>query len=133
MRVLSPLLIASIALTLAACSPAPDAPAVPDAPVADAPADAAPRTPQTGTAASPRIMHYDCEGTPVDASFDGRGQVSVAVDGTVHVLRTEDGAEDAKYVDDAGHELWIRGEHNALLMRPDHPDRTCTGNEATPA
>lgn len=132
MRVLSPLLIASLGLSLAACSPSQDTAAAPDTPAAGEPADPAPEPSGTSTASSPRIMHYDCEGTPLDASFDGLGQVSIAVDGSTFVLRTEDGAQGTQYTDEAGHELWIRGEYNALLMRPDHPDRTCTGNEAAP-
>lgn len=135
MRVLSPLLVASIGLSLAACSPAPAddtsaAPAPPDAEAMTGPASAAP---STNAASPPRIMHYDCEGTPVDASFDGRGQVSVAIDGETFLLRTEDGAEGERFVDEAGHVLWMRAAGNVLLMRPGRPDRICTGNEAMPA
>lgn len=134
MRVLCPVLTASLVIALAACSPSPDAPIAPD--TADAPDAADTPGPASGmssggTASAPRIVHYDCEGTPVDASFDGHGQVSVAVEGSNVVLRTEDGAQGSKYIDDSGHVLWIRGAHT-LLTRPDRPDRICTGNEVSP-
>lgn len=133
MRVLSPLLIATFGLSLAACSPSQEMPAAPDTPAADTAVETDAEPSRSASTSTPRIMHYDCEGTPVDASFDGAGQVSIAVDGANFVLRSEDGPAGMKYVDDAGHELWLRGAHNALLMRPDHPDRTCTGNEAAPS
>lgn len=133
MRVLCPVLTASLVIALAGCSPSPDDAIAPDN------ADATDAADISGTAsgmvagdtpAAPRIVHYECEGTPVDASFDGLGQVSVAVDGANFVLRTEDGAQGSKYIDEDAHVLWIRGEHT-LLTRPDRPDRICTGNEAS--
>ena len=133
MRVLCPVLTASLFLVLAGCSPSQDDAAAAD--TADAgsttPPASAPPPPETGP--SPRIMHYDCEGTLVDASFDGQGQVSIAVDGSTFLLRTEDGAQGTKYVDEAGNQLWTRSQDSALLMRPGHPERTCAGNEAAPA
>lgn len=136
MRWFTPVFTVAIGLSLAACSPA-DAPPADDAatPPTTGSTDATPpdpETPSTDAAPLPQVVHYDCEGTPVDASFDGRGQVSVAVDGAQYVLRTEDGASGTKYVDDGGIVLWTRGGHDALLTRPDHPDRTCTGAPAAP-
>lgn len=129
MRWYTPVFTVAIGLSLAACSPAEAPPA--DAAVPPPTGDAEATPPDD--AASPQVMHYDCEGTPVDATFDGHGQVSVAVDGAVHVLRTDAAASDAKYIDDAGMVLWTRGGHDALLKRPDHPDRTCSGAPAIPA
>jgi len=135
MRWFTPVFTVAIGLSLAACSPAeaPPADAVPPPSTGttdETPPD--PETPSTDAAPLPQVMHYDCEGTPVDATFDGRGQVSVAVDGATYVLRTEEAASGTKYVDEAGVVLWTRGEHDALLTRPDHPDRICTGAPATP-
>lgn len=137
MRWFTPVFTAAIGLSLAACSPA-DAPSVDDAatPSPTGSTDetpSAPETPDADAAPLPQVMHYDCEGTPVDATFDGRGQVSVAVDGAIHVLRTEEeAASGTKYVGEAGVVLWTRGANGALLTRPDHPDRTCTGDAASP-
>ena len=130
MRWFAPGFTVAIGLSLAACSPA-EAPTVdnPETPPATETVDAT--TPDSGSPA-PQVVHYDCEGTPVDATFDGHGQVSVAVDGAHHVLRTEDGPTGTKYMDEAGIVLWTRGGHDALLTRPDHPDRTCTGAPAAP-
>ena len=136
MRWFTPVFTAAIALSLAACSPAeapPDDTVTP--PNATGSTDEAPPDPEssgTDGAAAPQVMHYDCEGSPVDASFDGHGQVSVAVDGATMVLRTEEAASGAKYTDEAGNVLWTRGATDAILTRPGHPDRTCTGNPATP-
>ncbi len=136
MRWFTPVFTVAIGLSLAACSPA-EAPPADDAPAPPAAGntqDTPPNSeiPSADTAPQLQVVHYDCEGTPVDASFDGLGQVSVAVDGANHVLRTEDGASGTKYVDGAGIVLWTRGGHDALLTRPDHPDRTCTGAPAAP-
>jgi len=136
MRWFTPVLTVAIGLSLAACSPAeapPDETVAPPNPAGstdETPPD--PETPSTDASPLPQVMHYDCEGTPVDASFDGHGQVSVAVEGSTLVLRTEPAASGAKYVDEAGNVLWTRGESDALLTRPDHPDRICTGTPASP-
>ncbi|WP_052772823.1 MliC family protein [Luteimonas sp. FCS-9] len=139
MRHAPPLLIAALGLALAACSPA-QAPAdetVPP-PAADAPAGATmppdPETPTPDAAPIARVVHYDCEGTPVDATFDGRGQASVAIDGANVVLRTESdpAMQGARYADDQGNVLWTRGANDAILLRTDHPDRVCTGTPGTP-
>ncbi|WP_165971115.1 MliC family protein [Luteimonas terrae] len=134
MRWFTPVLATAIALSLAACSPAqapPDDTVAPPAGGSTAETPPDPETPSTDAAPQPQVMHYDCEGTPVDASFDGHGQVSVAVDGTTMVLRSDEAASGAKYTDEAGNVLWTRGVNDALLTRPDHPDRTCTGNPAS--
>ncbi|MDR6991015.1 MliC family protein [Luteimonas sp. 3794] len=130
MRWFTPVLTVAIGLTLAACSPA-EAPTVDDPATPPATESTEPAPPDPA-APAPQVIHYDCEGTPVDATFDGHGQVSVAVDGANHVLRTEDGPSGTKYVDDAGVVLWKRGEHDALLTRPDRPDRICSGAPAAP-
>ncbi|MET0327769.1 MAG: MliC family protein [Luteimonas sp.] len=135
MRWFTPVFTAAIALSLTACSPAeapPDDTVAPPASGSTEETPPDPETPSTDATAQPQVMHYDCEGTPVDASFDGHGQVSVAVEGATYVLRTEAAASGAKYVDEAGVVLWTRGAHDAILSRPDHPDRTCTGNPAAP-
>lgn len=132
MRWFTPVLTVAIGLSLAACAPAdappPDDDMTPEDTAVATPPDSG--TPAGDTAPVPQVMHYDCEGTPVDATFDGHGQVSVAVDGATMVLRTEQAASGAKYTDEAGHVLWTRGAHDALLSRPGHPDRSCTGNPA---
>lgn len=136
MRWHSTVLVAAIGFGLIACTPAeapPDErvpPPSPDGTTAETPPD--PETPSTDAAPMPQVIHYDCEGTPVDASFDGRGQASVSVDGATLVMQTEQAASGARYTDGAGNVLWTRGDMDALLMRPDHPDRSCTGTPASP-
>lgn len=131
MRWFTPVFTAAFACSLAACAPAeapPDDTVTP--PNADvATSDTAPDAPAMQDAGQNRVVHYDCEGTPVDATFDGHGQVSVAVDGATMVLRSEDTSSD-RFHDEAGNELWMRGETTALLKRPDRPDRTCEGMPA---
>lgn len=133
MRWFAPVFTAAIGLSLAACSPA-EAPTVDNAatpPPTDSPASPEAAVPEADPSAGTMVIHYDCEGTPVDATFDGLGQVSVSIQGAHHVLRTEDGAAGTKYVDETGVVLWQRGGTGALLTRPDRPDRICTGAPAT--
>ncbi|MEN4903014.1 MliC family protein [Luteimonas sp. TWI1416] len=135
MRHASPLIIAVLGFAIAGCSPA-QAPAddtvPPPSPDATTPPD--PETPSTDAAPIARVVHYDCEGTPVDATFDGQGQASVAIDGTHVVLRTQSdpAMQGARYADDQGNVLWTRGANDAILLRSDHPDRVCTGTPGTP-
>jgi len=135
MRWHSPILVAAIGCALIACSPAeapPDATAPDPAGSASGETPPDPETPSTDAAPMPQVIHYDCEGTPVDASFDGRNQATVSVDGVTLVMQTEEAASGAKYTDGAGNVLWTRGNSDALLMRPDQPDRSCTGSPAAP-
>lgn len=136
MRWYTPVLVAAISGSLIACTPAqapPDDTVAPPAattgnepgPAADAPA--------ADDAAMPQVVHYDCEGTPVDATFDGRGQANVAMEGATFVMRTEQAASGAKYSDGAGTVLWTRGADSALLQRPDRPDRLCSLAPIAPA
>ncbi len=131
MRWTSPVLAAAIGLGVAACSPAgtPE-PVTPEGSTAETPPE--PETPTTDAAPVPQVIHYDCEGIAVDASFDGRDQAVVSLEGTTYAMRTEAAGSGAKYVDDAGNVFWTRGTNEALLMRPDQPDRSCSGSPAAP-
>lgn len=129
MRWHSPILVAAIGGVLIACAPA-EAP--PDERTPPPAADAADPTPPDTATAAPQIIHYDCEGTPVDATFDGGDRATVQVDGMTLAMQTEPAASGAKYVDGAGNVLWTRGATDALLMRPDQPDRSCSGSPAAP-
>ncbi|WP_337245569.1 MliC family protein [Luteimonas sp. gir] len=139
MRHAPPLLIAVLGFALAGCSPA-QAPADDTVPPPSTDASSAamtppdPETPSTDAAPIARVVHYDCEGTQVDATFDGRGQASVAIDGGHVVLRTESdpAMQGARYADDQGTVLWTRGANDAILLRSGHPDRVCTGTPGTP-
>lgn len=124
------ILVAAVSGALIACSPA-EAP--PDERTPPPAADAGGSTPaETATVTAPQVVHYDCEGTPVDASFDGGDRATVRVDGQTLAMQTEPAASGTKYVDGAGNVLWTRGAHDALLMRADQPDRSCTGHPADP-
>lgn len=131
MRWYSTVFTFTLGCTMIACSPAEAPPDDRMPPPAGAGAtDERPSDPGTRSAdaaPTPQVIHYDCEGTQVDASFDGRDQASVSVDGVTMTMRTEAAASGAKYSDGEGNVLWTRGATDALLMRPDHPDRTCTG------
>lgn len=126
MRVFPSILVAAIGCSLIACAPA-EAPPDERTPPPGDPAEGA--VPEAATVA-PRVIHYDCEGTPVDATFDGGERATVQVDGMTLAMQTEPAASGAKYIDGTGNVLWTRGAHDALLMRPDQPDRSCTGHPA---
>lgn len=127
MRVFPSILVAAIGCSLIACAPA-EAPPDERTPPPGDPAEA--EVPDAAATVTPRVIHYDCEGTPVDATFDGGERATVQVDGTTLAMQTEPAASGAKYVDGTGNVLWTRGAHDALLMRPDQPDRSCTGHPA---
>lgn len=125
----APLLAAAaICGLLAACNQAeapPDTTVPPPAAEQAAEQAAQPETPSTDARPAPAVSTYDCEGSHITASFGDAG-VSVAVDGQVLQLHSQEAASGAKYGDDAGNVFWTRGRNDALLTVAGHPDRACT-------
>ena len=128
--------ILAVALGLAACGPAPEAPAPSSAPAAlpaDGPATPSPAAPPPETAPTAAIAaqavtdRYDCGGTALEARMDG-GNLAVTVLGEVVVLAPAEAASGAKFQgvlrDGAFVEWWTKGAEATLKVgSQDYP--TC--------
>ncbi|WP_411850862.1 MliC family protein [Stenotrophomonas sp. LGBM10] len=123
MRASQGLLSLAIVLTLAACQPAPQAPADP----ADAAAGGTDAPPTTTGSADTRVYAFQCGDIAVQATYRGQESATVVAGERTFAMSSQPAASGAKYGDGEGNVFWTKGTTEGILTLKGEADRSCTG------